>query len=327
VTAPPIPRRRLGARGPQVGAIGFGAMALSGIYGPADDAESIRVLHAAIDGGATYVDTSNSYGDGHNERLVGRVLRGRRDEVVLATKFGIQTEGLGTPDKLREAIDGSLSRLGVEYVDVYYLHRLDPKTPVEVTVEAMAGLVRAGKVRHLGLSEVSASTLRAAHAVHPITAVQQEYSVFSRDPEVDLLEATRQLGIGFVAYSPLGRGMLAGAYRRADDLPPDDARRSRYPRYGEQNLDYNLTLAQRLFDLAERVHVPAAQLALGWVLAKGNHIVPIPGTRRQHKLAANLEAARTPLALELVAELDRLFPPGVAAGDRYNPPMARRLDR
>jgi aryl-alcohol dehydrogenase-like predicted oxidoreductase len=323
----PIPRRRLGGRGPEVGAIGFGAMALSGIYGPADDGESIRVLHAAIDGGATYLDTSNSYGEGHNERLVGRALRGRRDQVVLATKFGIQADGLGTPAKVREAIDASLARLGVDHVDLYYLHRLDPTTPVEVTVQAMAGLITAGKVRHLGLSEVSANTLRAAHAVHPITAVQQEYSVFAREPEAELMAAAAELGVGLVAYSPLGRGMLTGAYRTPDDLPAEDARRRRYPRYDERNLDRNLALARRLFDLAERTGLPAAHLALGWVLAKGDTIVPIPGTRRRQNLAANLAAARTPLAPQVVAELDRLFPPGAAAGDRYNPAMARRLDR
>jgi aryl-alcohol dehydrogenase-like predicted oxidoreductase len=302
-------------------------MALSGIYGPADEDESIAVLHAAIDAGANYLDTADSYGQGHNECLVGRAVRERRDDVVLATKFGIQAEGLGTPDKVREAIDASLTRLGVEHVDLYYLHRLDPTTPVEVTIEAMAGLVRAGKVRHLGLSEVSARTLRAAHAVHPITVVQQEYSVFSREPELDLMLATRELGVGFVAYSPLGRGILTGTYRRAADLPAGDARRRRYPRYGEENLDRNLALAQGLFDLAERAGVPVAQLAIGWVLAKGDDVVPIPGTRRLRNLATNLQAARTPLAPDLVAELDRLFPPGAAVGDRYNPLMAERLDR
>nr|WP_275941485.1 aldo/keto reductase [Planosporangium mesophilum] len=317
----------MGPRGPEVGAIGFGAMALSGIYGPADEAESIAVLHAAIDAGATYLDTANSYGDGHNEQLIGRALRGRRDDVVLATKFGIQADGLGRPEKVREALDASLTRLGVDHVDLYYLHRLDPTTPVEVTVEAMAALVRAGKVRHLGLSEVSAKTLRAAHAVHPITVVQQEYSVFSREPELELLPATRELGVGLVAYSPLGRGILTGTYRSAGDLPADDARRRRYPRYGEENLDHNLRLARGMFELAERAGLPPARLALGWVLARGDDVVPIPGTRRLRNLEANLDAARTPLDPDLVAELDRLFPPGVAAGDRYAPAMARRLDR
>lgn len=325
--APELPRRRLGTRGPTVGALGYGCMALSGIYGQADEDESLAVVRAALDAGATHLDTSDSYGDGHNERLVGRAIADRRDEVVLATKFGHQSEGLGRPEYIRQAIDASLQRLAVDHVDVYYLHRVDRTTPLEDTIGTMAGLVQAGKVRHLGMSEVSASTLRAACAVHPVTVVQQEYSLFSRDLEVELLPAMRELGVGLVAYSPLGRGMLTGRFRRPDDVPDEDPRRTRYPRYGGENLERNLALAAPLFALADRMGTSATALALGWVLAQGEDVVPIPGTRRLANLQGNLAVARSPLAPDVVEELGRLFPVGAAVGERYNAQMARRLDR
>lgn len=322
-----LPQRRLGSRGPAVGAVGFGCMALSGIYGSADDEQSIRLIHEALDHGVTHLDTSNSYGQGHNEQLVGKAVADRRDAVVLASKFGIQSEGLGRAAKIREALDATLSRLGVDHLDVYYMHRIDPLTPVEESIGTLGELVAEGKIGHIGLSEVRASTLRAAHAVHPITVVQQEYSLLTREPEDDLLPAMRELGIGLVAYSPLGRGMLTGSFRTSADLPADDARRKRYPRYSGENLQQNLDLAAAFFSLAEDHGVAPSTLALAWVLAQGEDVVPIPGTRRSANLAANLEAAHFALTADLKAELEALVPKGAARGDRYNEPMARRLDR
>ncbi|MQA96094.1 MAG: aldo/keto reductase [Streptosporangiales bacterium] len=322
-----LPQRRIGSGGPEVGVLGYGAMGLSGVYGAADDAESTRLLRRLLDLGVTHIDTADAYGDGHNERLVGAAIAERRDEVVLATKFGAQREGLGRPEYVREAIDASLGRLGLDHVDLYYLHRLDPTTPIEDTVGAMAELVAAGKVRHIGLSEISAATLRRAHAVHPIAAVQQEYSLFTRDPEESLLPAMRELGVVLVAYSPLGRGVLTGTFRRPEDIPEGDARRSRYPRFTGANLEHNLGLLERLDALAAETGRTPAQLALGWVMAQGDDVIPIPGTRRMSNLEANLAVVREPLAPDVVRRLGELFPPGVAVGDRYNERMMRRLDR
>lgn len=302
-------------------------MPLSGIYGEVDDAASIRLLHEAIAAGVAHLDTSNSYGQGHNEELVGRALVGRRDDVVLATKFGIQSEGLGRPGRIREALEASLTRLGTDHVDLYYMHRIDPTTPLADSIGTLGELVAEGKISHLGLSEVTARTLRAAHEVHPITVVQQEYSLMSRELEGELLLTIRELGIGLVAYSPLGRGLLGGAYRSVADLPADDARRSRYPRYSPKNLDHNLDLAGAMFALAERLGMKAATLALAWVLSRGDDIVPIPGTRRPENFRVNLEAAYVELSPSMLDELERLVPKGAAVGERYNQSMARRLDR
>ncbi len=302
-------------------------MPLSGLYGEVDDAASIRLLHEAMAAGITHLDTSNSYGQGHNEKLVGRALTGRRDDVVLATKFGIQREGLGRPERIREALEASLTRLGTDRVDLYYMHRIDPTTPLAESIGTLGELVAEGKIGHIGLSEVTARTLRAAHEVHPITVVQQEYSLMSRDLEGELLVTMRQLGVGLVAYSPLGRGLLGGAYRSATDLPADDARRSRYPRYSPENLDHNLDLAGAMFALAERLGMQPATLALAWVLSRGDDIVPIPGTRSFRNLGANLNAAYVELDPGVLDELERLVPKGAAVGERYNKSMGRRLDR
>jgi aryl-alcohol dehydrogenase-like predicted oxidoreductase len=326
VTTSTLPKRRLGSGGPLVGALGYGAMGLSGVYGPADDTESRSLLRYALDRGVCLLDTADVYGDGHNERLVGEAVADRRDEVVLATKFGARREGLGKPEEVRAAIDASLRRLGVDHVDLYYLHRVDRTTPIEDTVGAMGELVAEGKVRHLGLSEVGADTLRRAHATFPITVVQQEYSLFSREPESELLPVMAELGIGLVAYSPLGRGMLTGRFQSSTDLPADDQRRGRYPRFDGDNLDRNLRLVDRLRRLAERRNTTPAALALGWVLAQRGEIVPIVGTRSRANLDTNIAAAAEPLDPEVAAELGDLFPPGTAAGDRYNEQLAQRLD-
>ncbi|MET8352574.1 aldo/keto reductase [Micromonospora sp. NPDC005206] len=325
--AGPIGRRRLGQDGPEVGELAFGCMALSGLYGPADQAEAERVILTALDRGVTYLDTADSYGDGDNEMLLGRMLRGHREDVVVATKFGIQREGLGRPERIRAALDASLGRLGMEYVDIYYMHRFDPTTPIEESIGALAELVAAGKVRHVGLSEVSAARLRAAHSVHPIAVVQQEYSLLSREPETDLLCAMRELGVGLVAYSPLSRGLLGGALRTEADLAAYDPRRRRYPRFAPENLPKNLALVGRLRSLADQHGLPLPVLALAWVLSRGDDVVPLFGVRSVERLEQNLAAAGVMLDPGLVAELDRAAPVGAARGDRYAPQMATRLDR
>jgi aryl-alcohol dehydrogenase-like predicted oxidoreductase len=321
-----LPRRRIGAAGPEVGAVGLGCMALSGIYGDVDDEASVRLLHQALDLGVTHLDTANSYGLGHNERLVSRVLADRRDEVVLATKFGIQQEGLGRPEQIRAALQDSLGRLGTDHVDLYYMHRYDPTTPIEESMGALAGLVDEGLVRYVGLSEVSPERLRAAHAVRPVTAVQMEYSPVSRDVEDDLLATARELGVGLVAYSPFGRGLLSGTYRSSSDLPADDARRTRYPRYAAENLDHNLDLAGRIAGLAEQHGLAPATLVLAWVLSRGDDVVPIPGTTSVANLRRNVEAAHVRLDPEVTAELERLVPRDAVRGDRYDAAMSRRLE-
>ncbi|GAA2352779.1 aldo/keto reductase [Saccharopolyspora halophila] len=324
----PPPRRGLGSDGPEVSAIGYGAMGLSGVYGAADDAESERLLNELLDLGVNFLDTADVYGDGHNEKLISGPLRERRDEVVLATKFGANKEtGGGKPEYVRQAVEASLSRLGTEHIDLYYLHRLDRTTPIEDTVGAMAELVAEGKIGHIGLSEISAATLRRAHAVHPISAVQQEYSLFTRDLEAEVLPAIRELGASLVAYSPLGRGVLTGAFNAVSDVENLEVRKQRYPRFQEESLQRNIELTRPLRERADELGITPAQLALAWLLAQGEEILPIPGSRRIERVRANIQAANVQLSPELVAELSDQFPPGAAAGDRYHPEGMARLDR
>ncbi|MBN8917597.1 MAG: aldo/keto reductase [Rhizobiales bacterium] len=315
--------RSLGRSGLSASAIGLGCMGMSEFYGPSDDEQSLATLAAALDLGINFFDTADMYGVGHNERLLGRFLKGRRDRIILATKFGNvrgpNGERLGvsgTPDYVRSACDASLERLGIDTIDLYYQHRVDPKTPIEETVGAMKGLVEAGKVRFLGLSECSVATLRKAHAVHPITAVQIEYSLWSRDPEEEMLAACRELGVAFVAYSPLGRSFLTGAVTSPDTLAADDFRRAN-PRFSGDALKANLTLVEALKDFAAAKGATSAQIALAWILNKQDNVIPIPGTRRQKYLEENVAATRIRLSPEEVATLDALFAPEAVAGTRY----------
>ena len=305
-----------------VSALGLGCMGMSEFYGRGDDAESTRVIHRALDLGCTFLDTADMYGPFTNERLVGKAVAGRRDEVVLATKFGNERRedgswvGInGSPEYVRNACDASLERLGVDHIDLYYQHRVDTSVPIEETVGAMAELVTAGKVRHLGLSEASAATVRRADAVHPITALQSEYSLFTRDVEDEILPTVRELGIGFVAYSPLGRGLLTGAYRSTADLPEGDTRAHRFPRFGEEHFDRNLALVDAVAELAARKDCTPGQLAIAWVMAQGDDIVPIPGTKRLKYLEENVAAADLHLDAEDLEWLDANV--GPASGDRY----------
>ena len=323
MTTTPLPRRRLGSTGPQVSALGLGCMGMSDFYGPADDAQSLAVLHHALDIGINFLDTADMYGVGANERLLGRLLATRRDEVVLATKFGNvrAPDGAmlridGSPAYVREACDASLQRLGVDHIDLYYQHRVDKTVPIEDTVGAMAELVKAGKVRHLGLSEASAATIRRAHAVHPIAAVQTEYSLWSRDVEAEILPTCSELGIALVPYSPLGRGFLTGAIRSADQLAPDDRRRI-HPRFQGDNLDHNLALADALRALAEAWGHTPAQLALAWLLDQGDGIVPIPGTRSIARLDENAAAVHIRLDDGRRAHIQALLAAHAVAGTRY----------
>lgn len=316
-------QRSLGRSGLSVSAIGLGCMGMSEFYGPSDDEQSLATLAAALDLGINFFDTADMYGVGHNERLLGRFLKGRRDSVILATKFGNvrgpngERLGIsGTPDYVRSACDASLERLGIDTIDLYYQHRVDPNTPIEETVGAMKGLVEAGKVRFLGLSECSVATLRKAHAVHPITAVQIEYSLWSREPEDEMLAACRELGVAFVAYSPLGRSFLTGAVSTPDALADDDFRRSN-PRFSGDALKTNLALVEALKDFAAGKGVTSAQIALAWILGKDDNIIPIPGTRRQKYLEENVAATRIRLSPDEIAALDALFAPDAVAGTRY----------
>jgi aryl-alcohol dehydrogenase-like predicted oxidoreductase len=297
-------------------------MGMSAWYGPTDEGESIATIHRALELGVTFLDTADVYGQGHNEKLVGRAIAGRRDDVVIATKFGNRwfDDGRrtidGSPEYVREALEASLRRLNVDYVDLYYQHRVDTDTPIEETVGAMAELVAAGKVKHIGLSEAGPQTIRRANAVHPITALQSEWSLWTRDPEDEVLPTVRELGIGFVAYSPLGRGFLAGRFASPDELSDDDFRRN-HPRMTGENFDRNRELADRARELAAEKGCTPAQLALAWVLSRGDDVVPIPGTKRREYLEQNAAASELELSEEELRELDEAFPPGAAAGDRY----------
>jgi aryl-alcohol dehydrogenase-like predicted oxidoreductase len=319
-----IAKRRLGRHGPEVSAIGLGCMGMSEFYGTADEQESIATIHHALDRGVTFLDTADMYGVGRNEELVGRAIRGRRDEVFLATKFGnvrgSNGEFLGVrgdPDYVRAACEASLRRLGVEVIDLYYQHRVDPDVPIEETVGEMARLKEDGKIRHLGLSEAAPRTIRAAHATHPITAVQTELSLWSRDAEAEVLPTVRELGIGFVAYSPLGRGFLAGQINSPDDFPEDDYRRF-HPRFTGENFEKNVALVREVEKMAQEKGCTTAQLALAWVLAQGEDVVPIPGTKRIRYLDENIGALDVKLTKEDLRRLDAILPPGAAAGDRYH---------
>ena len=319
-------KRTLGSNGPEVSAIGLGCMGMSAFYGATDEPESVRTIQRALDLGCNFLDTSDMYGPHTNERLVGGAIAGRRDEVFLATKFGIRLEPGedggppkrsidGSPDYVRSACEASLGRLGVDHIDLYYQHRVDPNTPVEDTVGAMAELVQQGKIRHIGLSEASAQTIRRAHAVHPITAVQTEYSLWTRDIESDILPTLNGLGIALVAYSPLGRGFLSGRFTSPDELDENDFRRYG-PRFTGENLEHNLKLAERVKELAAEKSITAGQLALAWVLHRGEHVVPIPGTKRVSYLEENLAAADVQLSDEEVQAIAEAIP--TAAGDRYD---------
>jgi aryl-alcohol dehydrogenase-like predicted oxidoreductase len=327
-------QRQLGRSGLSVSAIGLGCMGMSEWYGPREDAESLATIHLALDRGVNFLDTADMYGPLKNEELVGQAIKSRRSEVVLATKFGIVRDPqnpavrgvCGKPEYVRSSCEGSLRRLGVEVIDLYYLHRVDPSTPIEDTVGAMAELVTAGKVRYLGLSECSAATLRRACAVHPIAALQNEYSLWTRDPELELLAACRELGVGLVAYSPLGRGFLTGQIRRFEDLAADDFRRFS-PRFQGDNFQKNLDLVRTIEALALAKGCTAAQLALAWVLAQGEDVVAIPGTKRRTNLEDNLGALGVTLSAAELQQIDASFPLGVAAGPRYPVAMMSSVNR
>ncbi|HEV2866128.1 MAG TPA: aldo/keto reductase [Allosphingosinicella sp.] len=319
-----VARRQLGRDGPEVSAIGLGCMGMSEFYGSGDEAESIATIHHALDQGVDFLDTADMYGVGRNEELVGRAIAGRRDEVFLATKFGnVRGEDgsfqgvCGRPDYVRSACEASLRRLKVDVIDLYYQHRVDAEVPIEETVGAMAELVAQGKVRFLGLSEAAPATVRRAHKVHPIAALQSEYSLWSRDPEDEVLPTVRELGIAFVAYSPLGRGFLTGQFRSPSDFPEDDFRRF-HPRFTGENFARNIALVEEIETMAADKGCTAAQLALAWVLAQGEDVLPIPGTKRRRYLDENIAALQVRLSSEDRERIDSILPPGAASGPRYH---------
>jgi aryl-alcohol dehydrogenase-like predicted oxidoreductase len=326
---------KLGSQGAMVSRMGLGCMGMSEFYGPRDDQESAATLLRALDLGVNFLDTADAYGIGDNEELIGRTIRARRDEVFLATKFANVRKKedpsywalSGKPEYVAAACDASLKRLGVDHIDLHYQHRVDPNTPIEETVGAMARLVQAGKVKYLGLSEASPATIRRAHKVHPITALQTEYSLWERHVEAEILPTVRELGIGFVPYSPLGRGFLTGAIAQKSDLDPSDFRMERYPRFSGDNFAKNQALVDRVRAIAERRGVKAGQLALAWVLAKGRDLVPIPGTKRRKYLEENAAAAEIHLTPAEVAELEAAVPQNEIAGDRYTPASMKSIDR
>ena len=327
-------KRKLGSEGLVVSELGLGCMGMSEFYGTGDEDESIATIHRALELGIIFLDTADMYGPFTNEKLVGKAIEGRRDEVVLATKFGnVRGEDgsfrgvSGKPDYVRKACDASLSRLGVDHIDLYYQHRVDPETPIEETVGAMKELLEAGKVRYLGLSEAGPETIRKAHAVHPISALQSEYSLFSRDVEDEVLPTVRELGIGFVPYSPLGRGFLTGRWRSIEDMPEDDTRSARFPRFAEENFKKNLELADRVREVADGKGITPGQLALAWLLAQGDDIVPIPGTKRREYLEDNAGAADVTLTEDDLVRIEEAMPRGSAAGERYSEEQMRAVGR
>ena len=327
-------KRNLGSEGLAVSELGLGCMGMSEFYGTTDEDESIATIHRAIELGVTFLDTADMYGPFTNEKLVGKAIQGRREEVQLATKFGnVRGEDgsfrgvRGDAEYVRECCDASLRRLGVDHIDLYYQHRVDPETPIEETVGAMKELVEAGKVRFLGLSEAGVGTIRKAHAVHPISALQSEYSLFTRDVEDDVLPALRELGIGFVPYSPLGRGFLTGRFKSVEDMPEEDTRSARFPRFAEENFMKNVELADRVREVAEGKGVTPGQLALAWLLAQGQDIVPIPGTKRRKYLEENAGASGVELTGEDLRRIEEAMPRGSAAGERYSEEMMRAVGR
>jgi aryl-alcohol dehydrogenase-like predicted oxidoreductase len=329
-----VQKRDLGSEGLTVSELGLGCMGMSEFYGTTDEDESIATIQRAIELGVTFLDTADMYGPFTNERLVGKAIDGRREEVQLATKFGNvrgedgSFQGVrGDAAYVRECCDASLQRLGVDHIDLYYQHRVDPETPIEETVGAMKELVEAGKVRYLGLSEAGVGTIRKAHAVHPISALQSEYSLFTRDVEDEVLLALRELGIGFVPYSPLGRGFLTGRFKSIEDMPEEDTRSARFPRFAEENFMKNVELADRVREVAEGKGVTPGQLALAWLLAQGEDIVPIPGTKRRKYLEENAGASGVELTGEDLRRIEEAMPRGSAAGERYTEEMMRAVGR